>query len=725
MATPITEKILGNNTLYTDKYYNDTICLAKSILFTCDKEARLYNDYIGIRYPTFTIDLTDKTTWRYYRHLSGQLHPLDPVVTVTSLDNATTIEVTSDNLKFHTSTRLELQKLGLYYAELVNRFPEQELYIKSIIATSPKVPIESLISYDDYTITHYNADLIEDNEDDIIYRLQDKLNNYKVRNLISYYALNDNLFMASQYHILYNFIVLSLLGIRLKNAKTIRAHSYHVLNYLASNHGLDTQYPNLTTKQALFLYRNLLYLNNHSGSNEVFNVLIQKLFTDRNISVLNYRYKQQSELNADYQTQYVFYQEKLNNDKLSVDQQTFTLEQLLNKEVPLAPSNQKQHDYHIKEVDNQLYNTLQNKLQTKDLETVVVDNSDSVREKLIPLMVDYWVYLIKTNRIDYLVTVTDPSSNNTTKLSTKDLFKLFIVLYYFQQDIKLTHFPDYLIKRVFKETHPTLNELTNHYFNVGTTQLTNAVTLLSSIPYYRNIYTSYMFYQFIDQVYQTNLNAWLHESNLSDPFDAGQYANSLKLLHQDTIYEFNDETVDYFLDRVKMIGVYSLSVSQTQALIYSLLNSLFDNRLGQINQFQSIQKALTEVFQCFNSYTTQIIENYSATSFTLVGPEEPRYRIAENLISRTVPVENFLMTIEPLTVHGDLKKVQPNPTLNLYTQRTDTFPLETMGDLSVGVIPRTNRSIDLGFIGVMSVTSTNSPPVPSSDDQLSFLAFNL
>ena len=86
MSTPIIEKILGNNIL-ANTYIKDTINLTKSINIKNDNEAKLYNDYIKLAYPTHLIDLSDKTTWRYYKHLMGEYHALDNPITITSLDN--------------------------------------------------------------------------------------------------------------------------------------------------------------------------------------------------------------------------------------------------------------------------------------------------------------------------------------------------------------------------------------------------------------------------------------------------------------------------------------------------------------------------------------------------------------------------------------------------------------------------------------------------------------
>ncbi|MEM5877845.1 MAG: hypothetical protein QXF12_03095, partial [Candidatus Aenigmatarchaeota archaeon] len=73
----IVEQVLNINDIPTKVYLSNTIDLVKSIVFKYDLEARLYNDLVYSKY-NLSIDPNDKTTWRYYRHLSNQLlTPID------------------------------------------------------------------------------------------------------------------------------------------------------------------------------------------------------------------------------------------------------------------------------------------------------------------------------------------------------------------------------------------------------------------------------------------------------------------------------------------------------------------------------------------------------------------------------------------------------------------------------------------------------------------------
>ena len=351
MAISIVEKVLNGANIYTNTYYNDTINLAKSIIVKNSIEALLYNDYIVSNYPKHTIDKVDKTTWRYYRHLMGLTHELDHPITLVSLDNGSTIPLTIDAIRIHRRTRSELLKFDKLYKSIVDKYPEQELYIKSVIVDNRYTDINEVIDLEDFSIVAYNYSLIEINEEDIVEELQDSINNYKVTRLIPYYNNSDDLFLVAQYSIFYTYLFTKLLSIRLANAKTLRAHSYHIYNYLSSHHNLDIYIKYLTKKQQLYLYRNLLYLNSHAGNNFVFNELIKNIFSERNIGVINYIYGQYNRVGKNYDVEYSFYQKLLNNKNLPFDFNNYSLEDIKRKEVKLLPGNDKEYSYHYKEID--------------------------------------------------------------------------------------------------------------------------------------------------------------------------------------------------------------------------------------------------------------------------------------------------------------------------------------------------------------------------------------
>lgn len=724
MSTSITEKILLNNTLYTDAYYKNTINLVKSISIVNANEAELYNEYLADNYKSVFVDKSDKTSWRYYLHLSGTLHPVDQVVTLISLDNGEPITLDRLSVRLHRITRNELLKFELFYKELVDRFPEQELYIKAVIATSDPIGINNIIALPDFSIVSHDATQVEDNEDDLIPELQQRINNYKTTSLIPYYAMSDNLFLTSQYHILYTFIFKTILALRLKNAKTLRAHSYHILNYLSSHHYLDQYYHYLSKEQALFLYRNLLYLDNHSGRNDMFKLLIDKLFTERNISVVNYVHSQSNSVDDDNYVDYKFKQRLLNDANLVYAYKDFSLDDIKNKEAVLADGNNDEFTYNAVDIDRKFKNSLFNTLLTKDLETVIVDNTDTVRYKLVPTLIDYWAYLLKHKKMSYLVTVVDPVANQELKLSTKDLFKLFTLVLYKLNGQALTVFPPYTIGRVFNPVIPSTDDLLSTFYRKEYWYTAAVDDIRHNIPAYTNTITSFQFQQFVSSIYQYNIALWLFLTNLDDKDTNGQFELLMNRLQVSEVYTFDDETPAMFLKRIGLDNLLDYDDGALFTLSGAILDNVYDNRLGFLNKYKYIQQALIDVFKKFNSYTVQIIDTYTSTTPLLVGPKDVRVTMSEDSHSKLFTYNAVNLNVEMAYGITESAEIIVSDRIEASTGQTDSFhiPLPFMNDVQSHNVKKVD--INLRTISVNSLGNPNWIVTQSSDDDLQFLAFN-
>lgn len=624
MTNNVIEKVLGDNAFYTSDYLQSTIQLAKSFIFKNSTEANRYNDYVKLKYPDYKVD-NDPRTWRYYAHISGKLHIVDVPVMLTSVDNGDTFELTKASMLVHRRSRRELLSFGIYYEELVKRFPEQELYIRAVITDAMYSDIQELINLDDYMFTGYNFSLIEDNEHDVAYDLQTRIMNYKHIWLLPYYSLTSDLFLASQYHTLYYFIVTSLLAIRLENAKTSKAHSYHIRSYLASHHNLDEHMLFLNRKQQLFLYRNMLYLDNHVGRNQTFQTLIDVLFSERNISVVNYVHHQKNEVDEAADVTYAYRQKLLNTKPLGYSQEDKGLDILKQKEYTLAPGNAAVYDRAYELIDRQNKLALTASLLTKDLETVLIDETDTVKHKLLDVLTDYWAYMIKTNQMSFLVDYVDPVSNVVKRLNTKDLFKAYVLCLFRSQGYSLTAFPEYRIKRVFRQVLPTTAQLFSFFYDKRLDYPGYLNEVISAVPAYRYLTTSYEFSEFVTKIYNLNIGLWSLTSNYSDINTYGQMSYAIEAMHQTDLYTFNDETIEEFIERVGIKDVRAYTTEQARSMIFGLLDNLFDQKLTYQNRLKLLQKSLGEVFFKFNSYTVQLINNYYSDNSIVAGIKDTRY----------------------------------------------------------------------------------------------------
>jgi len=717
------ENIVGKD-FNTTSYINNTITLIKSILIKNDNEAKLYNDYIKLNYPYFNINENDKTTWRYYLHLSGNLHPLDPVIELTSLDNGSIIPLNKQYLNIHQVTKNTLLKFGSYYSELVQKYPEQELYIKAVITDALFLTIDEIITLEDFSIVSYNKNLVEFNENNLIDTLQLYINNYKVHKLIPYYSISDSLFLTSQYHILYTFLLMSVLSIRLKNVKTIRAHSYHIKNYLASHHNLDVYYNLLTPKQIYFLYRNLLYLDNHSGRNDIFRTLIDLLFSEKNISLVTYDYNQKNTLTTDSYIDFYFSQRLLNKKDLVYSKKPFSLTDIENKEKTLLTYNKKEWESNKNNITFKLNNSLFNYLLTKDLETVLIDNTDTVKHKYLTMIIDYWAYLLKNNKINYLTSIVNPITNRTVKLNADDIFKLYVIALYKRNNVTLVNFPDYQIKYVFKDPVPSINELLSLCYKEEYWYKDLLTSIVQNIPTVSPIVSSSQFENYMSYLYKFNLGLWLLLTNLDNKNNEGQFETIVSYLNQNDTYSFNNETVTSFLNRIGFTDIFTLSNLSLDNMLFNIVNSVMDNKLGFLNEYKSIQKAYIEIFNKFTSYTTQIISNYYNSSPYLAGQKDTRYSVSKDVNIKIMYIDKYLLNVET-----DVRYID-NYNINYIETITDSYNYNGNLRLDISV----SNSINSTSLNIQSVifnynfinTSGNDWIVTqSSDDVLNFLSFNL
>lgn len=657
MTNNVIEKVLGDNAFYTSDYIKETIKLSKSFIVKNDTEARRYNDYIKLKYPSYDIE-PNRRDWRYYRHLFGMRHAADKVVTLTSIDNGDTFELTKASVLIHRRSRKELLEFGAYYDELVSAYPEEELYIKAVITDAMYDNVDAIVDLPEYMFVSYNKALIEDNEHDVAFEIQTRVMNYKHIWLIPYYSLSSDLFLASQYHILYNFIFTSALGVRMENAKTSRAHSYHIRSYLASHHHLDEHLLFLTRKQQLFLYRNMLYLNNHCGVNTTFRTLIDVLFTERNISVVNYKQHQKNSISDEGDTEYTYSQVLLNNKNLGYSKTDKGFEIIKQKEHDLAPGNAAVYDREADRIDQRNRLALTGSILTKDLETILIDETDTVKHKLLDVLTDYWAYMVKTSQMSFLVDYVDPVSNVVKRLNTRDLFKVYVICLFKSQGLDITEFPEYRIKRVFRPTLPTNEQLLSFFYDRRIDYTAYLNEIRSAVPAYRYLSTSYEFSEFVSKLYHLNIGLWSLTSNYSDMHTYAQMSYAIETMHQTELFTYNDETVNEFIERVGIKDVRSYTPTQVSAIIFNLLDNLFDQKLTYQKRLRLLQKSLGEVFFKFNSYTVQLINNYYSDNSIVAGVKDTRYHHKYKITINGVDSYSRLLGLNDYT-HNFIVEVVP------------------------------------------------------------------
>lgn len=724
MASSIVEKILGNNSLLTNTYLDSTLMFTKSLLIVIRTEGGLYNDLLKQKYG-LNVDTAKKETWRYYMHLAGKYHSVDVPIKMISWDNGKEIVLDRTSVEKHKTTRKELLKFGSFYRTIVDAYPEQELLLKSLISTSKKLTIEEIVKLRNHSIVAYDASHIEVQESNLLPRLQERINNYAITKTLPYYSIAESLYMASMYIVLYQFIYMNILNLRLANAKTSQAHSYHILSYLASHHRLDKNYPYLDIKQTLFLYRNLKYLNTYAGTNEVFYKLIDKFFTVRRVSVINYIYKQKNSISPDGSMEYRFNQKLLNDANLVFETKNYDLEEIAEKEEIVLETNKKEYEFHTEEIDFKNRNSLHAELATKDLEISIIDNGNDIKYSMLTLITDYWAQTLSLGINSYIVNFTDPIKGQRLVLDTADAFKLYTIALHRTANITLDVIPDYHAVRVLRPDRPSVEELVSKNFRKSSYLTSIIEDIHFNTPEYPFVDTPSSFNEFVFDMYRYNLGSWLYLSSLGDKDMNAQVSLAMENLHYSTLYKQDGETVTDFLRRIEFPELNTYNEEQALIVVKDLIKNVSEDLSNRLERNKFIQETLVEVLSKFKSYSTQLVSRYTATDSILTNLGFPYSTLGVSASDKLFYVPAPAVTAEIFSKNKSQVKVTVSTDFSATSSYHDVIDIDIEGESNFDGGVCNKIVINLSVPGCLIDDNVDWVVNPSSQEHLFFLSTNV
>lgn len=639
MNNSVVEKVLGNLHPYTSTYLEDTLLLSRSIVIHSKHDARRVNDAVTLKYRK-PIKWNDKTTWRYYKHLNGEYHEVDTKMKVISLDDRQEIILTKESLRIHIDTLKELQMFGSYYDEVMSKYPEQGTLLRSMMATNDRLSLREITELDNWQIVSYNAGLVEPQEYDLIIDLQKRIDNYAVKNMIMHYAISNNMFLPVMKCALFSFTYNSILSLRYRNVKTSRVHSYHMLSYFASHHGLDSVYQYLDDYQRLYLYKNMLYLDSHAGKNSTLEKLIDVFFNRKRMVVVNYEYQQLSEIDDELDIKYGFVQTLLNKTKFSHPKDLFSLDNLAEKEIDLAKGNEDEYKYNKGEVNYGLINSRDTKIKTKDLEVTISDSSNLVRYKLLDVTLDYWAVTTELGYNETLVNFTDPISGKDLYLTSKEAFQLYQISILLSVGYEGTTLPDSVVWSAFREDifgpEASIKSIMKPWWYVNG----EIEEIYAQRPKYQYMQTRSSFRAFIEKVYRYELGMSIFLDNESEFYSRHDIEKGFEDLHRSYNITNNNLNIKSFLHSKEIEDIVDYSKDNLLIFANALLDRATDGVLSAAETYRLTQKAVLTILSKFKSYTTQILSNFQINDGRLVGAKTPR-------ISTPSWVEDFHFKLLP------------------------------------------------------------------------------
>lgn len=585
-------------------YLDANKTLAKTLVVKSQASIDSINDYLKLQFGTAAVDLYDPTSWKYYRHIAGEYHPTDESMTITSLDTLESIVFSKATLAVHVETAKAYSYGTRYYYSLLDQYPEQEQLILGILYPCD---IQVAIDAEDGSILSYPKSLVEPQELTLITELEGYIKRYLIRWHVKAFGLSDTLYNTAQMAVMYLNILPRLLNLRLNRCHTNEVHSFHIREYLASHGRLDRYLPYLTLKQALYLYRNIRYIERNSGKVEQFKELVDHILTERRIPLNEFTVRQLASFDDQYYSD-INIRRKAVNPQFNVPEKTyFDTTELFDKEAPLVYNNPSYLDQYDLKIVKTLQASSSSVLQSKDLESSMVDYGDMVPDTLESVLLHTWAHLANKGIYTAVINFKDPKTLRDYQLSVEDAY--IYMLYVSCQSIGLNiDILPYVInikqRRIELPSIQQLTAITPDRYALSSV----AQRLLSGQPSIGLVQSVNGFFNLGHAIYEEALYHWYLLSNTHHLEIRGYIQGMIHQLYEVEYLTLTSGTMpmNQWLFNHNL-PEYSYDTAQANELIKVLFKTATGLNTDNTKLLSNIQKALVGVLKELSSYSVQFI----------------------------------------------------------------------------------------------------------------------
>jgi len=595
---------------YLTRYLDQNTNLARTMVIKFKEAAQLINEGLVEDYGSDIVDSGDSTTWKYYLNICGLYHSTDTMMSVVSIDTLETINFTAENLKIHTATAAAHAYGTRHYHALVYRYPKQEGLINGILNPAD---MTTAIEAENGTILSYPSSLVEDNEVSLIKDLQEYLRRIFFRWFNVQFAMSDNLYCAAFFTMMSSFILPKILNLRLLRCKTSEAHSFHVRMYLASHGGLDEYLPYMTLKQSLWLYRNICYIERNAGKSSQFSILVQKLLTDRGIPIGEYSLRHLDKFRSDMFPEAIARRKLINVKQNTSSVGVFDLTTIFEKENSLATGNSDYYKTYSDRDSFRISSSNSSVIQTKLLESSMVDYTDSVPEPFEVVAIRQWAYMANNGLYDVLVSFQNPQTSGTISLFAKDAFFYMQYISLMKIGIEVTEIPQYLNMQQRLNPKPTIDQLMSvvPYKEVNIRNI--LVEVLRRQPNIEPCFSVSAFHTQVQTLTDEAYWHWFQISSMQDYYERALVENGIRRLYADVLMNYNlgyTKVNDWLLKN--NLPDYSFTQTEAEEIVRLIYEAATGVTVDDSRVLKNIQKQLIGLMGELTSYTTRIITDINA-----------------------------------------------------------------------------------------------------------------
>lgn len=448
-------------------YRNKAIVLAKTMVIKFEETALLINEHL--LELGYEVDKSRPETWKYYLNLFGEYHQYDrdKLLELSGGEfDQIRIKVAGDNRPMEVDFNKDLLQgdtgdLAIaneyrfntqYYNELITRYPDFHEVIKGILN-----PIPTSISLDAYNgeilyiggyiktildtgMTHFIRQdygpipdnfLIEVEEENLIFQVQDDINSFLGRWYTANYNQIENLVFPTMLGLLYVNIPTFILNGRLYNAKSPLGftHTYHIREYLDSNGNLGWVTDYIKKDVLLWLYRNLMWLDANVGKEMVFKSIVDNVLSPSNVPLSGHRLRHDITFMEDgiMLVPKPYMERDIINFKHTGSGEDYReVLDIIKEEKTLAVENYYDQQGQADVVSNVSKYSMFDNVNTKVLESTVIDMSSHMGITLEDIALNLWLFTASHGFYRGTVIVTNPVTNERVQLTPLNAYILAI-----------------------------------------------------------------------------------------------------------------------------------------------------------------------------------------------------------------------------------------------------------------------------------------------------------
>jgi hypothetical protein len=654
-----------SNSFYT-LYIEEVLRLSFTMVIKSSITAERINEYQLIQgYQPDVMDVDKK----YYMNMAGEYHRSNTMMRIVSLDTLDEIDFTKENLRIHTATARDYRFGSIYYNDLQLRYPGQEDLIDGILNPVDK---QTAIAAKDGTILYYDTSLVEVQEENLIPLLQKHCYQMYSRWHIEGYNHTDDYYPAAQIGVVYGSIPIEILNIRVENCHTEMAHSYHIREYLASTGKLDVYLSYLTLGQQLFLYRNLRWIVANMGNQHTFERLINEIITKRNLPLARYVVNQTTaNMPGSLLPDIELYREPLNSHPGDGTNPERTLEYILRKEDTLARSNPDVVNDAIVDTMSLMQHSQFGRLDTKVLESALLDISDSVPHSFEDTLVNHWLYYAATHRMDAVVGVTHPVTGQRVSMSAGDAWIVYWFALSKRQSLPHAEIPYFLASRVLNPTRPTMANLKDiiipGYVSDGTLQ-----NMLDRLPV-TGVYVSLdTFYSQVRSIYDVQSEQRLIWSSHHNHKARAMVKNAARRCFTTRYCNIDaEQRVDDWMD-ARGYDFLEFSDFNLDLLQAEILQEITQASTQRVTSLEEMQRAMLSIMRQLSSYSVQYIQTVNTNAYRVL--DMPLVKIGD--VKQSGEAMHYVQpaTISVVDVKGKGGQAGFKPAANIGISKYDAVP---------------------------------------------------